>query len=96
LIGVFQQVVLVSVAVLRGDADAADIRAEVNRRLGRDNASGAVHITLQRLETLKLIASQPRGESRRADGRGRRRYWITEAGQRALDQAKSEIERVWS
>ena len=95
MVGGFQQVVLISIAAFDGNADAAAIRTEVERRLGRNVASGAVHITLQRLEQMKLIASEALPYGRRADGRGPRKYRVTPEGREALKDAKSEVERIW-
>jgi DNA-binding PadR family transcriptional regulator len=90
LIGGFQQAVLISVAALGGDADAAAVRAEVERRLGRACTSGAVHITLQRLEQIRLIASEAVPLQRR------RKYRVTAAGLHALEEARREIDQVWN
>ena len=93
--GTFQQTVLISVAVLHGRGDAAAVRAEVERRLGRGVPSGAVHVTLQRLERKRLISSKPTTDRRRSDGHGPRHYRIEPAGGRALADAKDEVERAW-
>jgi len=88
LIGTFQQTVLIGVAVLEGHGDAAAVIAEVERRLGRAVPRGAVHITLQRLETKRMICSRPVSHRRR-------RYRIEPAGLRALAAAKAEAEKAW-
>ena|SRR5437660_9853700 len=93
--GTFQQTVLISVAVLGGRGDAADVVAEVERRLGRAVPSGAVHITLQRLERKRMICSKPTSDRRRRDGHGPRHYRIEPAGLRALAAAKAEVEKAW-
>ena len=93
--GGFQQAVLLSIAFSGGDADAAAIRTEVERRLGRSVASGAVHVTLQRLEQMELIVSEALPYGRRADGRGPRKYRVTGLGRRRLEDAKSEVDRIW-
>ena len=87
--------VLISIAALGDAADGAAIRAEVSRRLGRDVASGPVHITLQRLELLKFISSVPLPQRRRVDGRGPRRYRVEAAAQKALSTAKVVTDRIW-
>jgi DNA-binding PadR family transcriptional regulator len=95
VVGGFQQVVLIGIAAFDGNADAAAIRTEVERRLGRSVASGAVHITLQRLEQMELIVSEALPYGRRSDGRGPRQYRITSLGVRKLEDAKSEVDRIW-
>jgi PadR family transcriptional regulator, regulatory protein PadR len=95
LIGGFQQVVLISIAVLADGADGAAIRAEVSRRLGRAVASGPIHITLQRLEQMHFISSVPLPHRRRVDGRGPRRYRVEAAGQKALSMARVVTDRIW-
>jgi PadR family transcriptional regulator PadR len=93
--GTFQQAVLISVGALHGRGDAAAVLAEVERRLGREIPSGAVHITLQRLERKRMISSKPTADRRRRDGHGPRHYRIEPAGVRALADARAEVERAW-
>ena len=57
VLGNFEQAVLLSVLRLGEDAYGRAIFAEVQTRLDRDVAAGAVHSTLNRLEGKGLLTS---------------------------------------
>jgi PadR family transcriptional regulator PadR len=94
-LGEFELAVLVTLASL-DDAYGAAIRREVSRRLGRECAVGAVYTTLQRLEEKRLITSWMSSPTPVRGGRSRRCYKITPAGGRALREARTIRERLWS
>ena len=92
--GVFEQAVLIAVAILAREASGATIVAEVRERLKRNVHSGAVHSTLQRLERKRLVTSR-KGTKPDGAGRPRRYYTMREEGISALRRAKIEIQRAW-
>ena len=58
VLGAFEQAVLLAILRLGPDAYGRAILKEVQERLDRDVAAGAVHATLERLERKSLIASR--------------------------------------
>lgn len=83
-LGEFEQLVLFALLQLQDAAYGAAIRGEIEERTGRSVNSGAVYITLDRLEGRRLVRSrwgEPTGER---GGRRRRYYALTPAGAKAL------------
>jgi PadR family transcriptional regulator, regulatory protein PadR len=100
VLGAFEQAVLLSLVkpvTARGkEAYGRAILAEVQHRLGRDVAAGAVYATLDRLEEKGLISSHlEEGGGPRAR-RPRRCFEVEADGIRALNEAKVATERLHS
>ena len=89
-LGEFEQVVLLAVARLKGDAHGMGLRAEIAKRLGRSSSIGAVYATLDRLEAKGLVAS-----ARTAGEASRRVFTVTPRGARALAASRAMRERLW-
>jgi PadR family transcriptional regulator, regulatory protein PadR len=95
VLGAFEQAVLLSVLGLRDQAYGRAILADVEARIGRDVAAGAVHATLSRLERKGLLSSDTGvGDIVRA-GRPRRYYRVQPAGRRALVEAREAVRHLW-
>ena len=95
VLGVFEQAVLLAVLRLRGEAYGRAILGDVQERLGRDVAAGAVHATLSRLERKGLLSSRlGEGTVVRA-GRPRRYYRLQIPGRRALNEARAAANHLW-
>lgn len=95
-LGELEQIVMLAVARLQGEAYGMRIRREIEQRTGRDVAIGAVYSTLERLQDKGYVgAGSPRGAATR-DGRARRFYQLTRAGIAALDAASEMQARMWS
>jgi PadR family transcriptional regulator, regulatory protein PadR len=84
-LGEFEEVVLLTVGVLHGNAYGVSIKDEIEQRLGRDVTVGALQITLRRLES--------KGFSRR--GRPKLFFEITAYGKKALDYTKASRDELW-
>src|SRR3954468_1309161 len=96
VLGSFEQAVLLAVLRLGGDAYGRAILNDVQRRLDRDVAPGAVHATLDRLERKQLLGSKLSAGTPVRGGRARRYYRLRPAGVRALNDARSVAENIWS
>jgi DNA-binding PadR family transcriptional regulator len=86
--------VLVLMAVLHG-GDAAyppAVRAEIETRSGRRAARGAVYVTLDRLETKRLLTSRLHDAD--GGGRPRRYYRVSARGLQALRRALAGMQRM--
>ena len=96
LLGAFETAVLLAVVRLRDEAYGRAILKDVQERLDRDVAHGAVHATLVRLENKKLLVSEiGDGDEIRA-GRPRRFYKLSPVGRRALTETRDAVNNLWA
>jgi PadR family transcriptional regulator PadR len=94
-LGTFEQAVLLAIVRLRDDAYGRGILREVQERLERDVAAGAIHATLERLEGKGLIRSRLGLGTPMRDGRARRFYRLEPAGVEALNDARAAVNNIW-
>jgi PadR family transcriptional regulator PadR len=95
ILGAFEQAVLLALVRLEKQAYGRTILKEVQQRLQRDVAAGAVYATLDRLEEKRLISSRLGSGTAIRAGRPRRYYSIENAGVRALNESKAAVEGMW-
>lgn len=95
VLGAFEQAVLLAVVKLGDGAYGRAILKEVQTRLEREVAAGAVHATLDRLERKGLVSSHLAAGTPVRDGRERRFFTIQPAGVRALNEARAAHEHLW-
>ena len=95
VLGSFEQAVLIAVMRLQADAYGRAILKEVQARLDREVAPGAVHATLDRLEKRGLLASKLGSGTPVRAGRARRYYRLLPAGLRALNDARAAVDNIW-
>ena|SRR5215471_9932253 len=94
-LGTFEQAVLLAIVRLKEDAYGRGILKEVQDRLKRDIAAGAVHATLERLEDRGLIRSRLGLGTPIRDGRAKRFYRLQPAGAEALNEARAALNSIW-
>jgi DNA-binding PadR family transcriptional regulator len=94
-LGTFEQAVLLAIVRLREDAYGRGILREVQARLERDVAAGAVHATLERLEGKGLVRSRLGLGTPIRDGRAKRFYLLEPAGVEALNDARAAVKALW-
>jgi PadR family transcriptional regulator, regulatory protein PadR len=95
LLGAFEQAVLLAIIRLGRQAYGRAVLKEVQARLEREVAAGAVHATLDRLERKGLVSSRLGTGTPIRDGRARRYYTVEAAGVRALNDARSAMQNLW-
>src|SRR5215475_14363006 len=95
MLGAFEQAVLLAVLRLREDAYGRAILKEVQARLERDVAAGAVHATLERLAKKGLVVSRLGTGTPMRGGRARRFYKLQSKGVRALNVARAAVVSLW-
>jgi PadR family transcriptional regulator PadR len=95
VLGAFEQAVLLAVIRLGDLAYGRAILKEVQTRLERDIAPGAVHATLERLEQKRLLTSRLGSGTPVRAGRPRRFYRLQPAGVRALNDARAAVDSMW-
>ena len=95
VLGSFEQAVLIGVMRLGHEAYGRAILKDVQARLERNVAPGAVHATLERLEKKGLLASKLGSGTPIRAGRARRYYRLLPAGVRALNDAREAVNNIW-
>lgn len=95
VLGAFEQAVLLAVVRLDEGAYGRAILKEVQVRLDREVAAGAVHATLERLEKKRLLGSRLGSGTPVRAGRARRYYRVHAAGIRALNDARAAAQTLW-
>src|SRR4029453_9137264 len=94
-LGAFEQAVLLAVVRLGDDAYGRAVLGEVQSRLGRAIAAGAVHATLERLEGKGLLLSRLGTGTPIRAGRARRFYRLKPRALRALNDARAAVDALW-
>jgi DNA-binding PadR family transcriptional regulator len=95
VLGLFEQAVLLALVRLGVDAYGRAILKEVQVRVKREVAAGAVYATLDRLEAKHLISSRLGAGTAVRAGRPRRYYAVERAGLQALNESKDAIDQMW-
>jgi PadR family transcriptional regulator PadR len=95
-LGDFEQLVLLAIAHLGGEAYGIPIVEEIEQRTGRSVARAAVYITLRRLEEKGFVSSWMSEPTPERGGKGRRYVKLETEGVRALREARLVAERMWN
>ena len=94
-LGEFEEVVLLTVAVLHGDAYGVAIKEDIEHRLKRHVSVGALRTALKRLEDKGFLDSEF-GEATAVRGGKRKRYHkVTPLGKRALEYVMDSRRKLW-
>lgn len=94
-LGEFEEIVLLTVAILDGDAYGVSIIAEIEDRLKRKVSLGAMQTVLKRLEDKNLVRSEFGEATKIRGGKRKRLYEITISGKRILSQTKTQRNSLW-
>jgi len=94
-LGEFEEIVLLSVAILAEDAYGNSIKDELRKRMGRNPSIGALHASLQRLEEKGYLESTEGETTPERGGRRKRYYKVTKAGVKAMQQVKELRDSMW-
>ena len=94
-IGEFEEVVLLTVAILFDNAYGITIKSEIENRLNRKVSVGAMRTALSRLEKKGFLRSEF-GEATAIRGGKRKRFFkVTRSGKEALDQVMESRKQLW-
>ncbi|GAB3340638.1 hypothetical protein GCM10027299_54200 [Larkinella ripae] len=94
-LGEFEELVLLTVAVLDGGAYGVTIAAELKRRTDRIISLSGVHIALYRLEEKGFVASNLGGATNARGGRRKRFFTVTAAGKQTLNDMRQVRNELW-
>ncbi len=95
-LGEFEEIVLLTVAILHDDAYGVSIKEDIETRLNRTVSVSALQTALRRMEKKGYLKSEF-GEATAIRGGKRKRYFkVTKIGKAALDYAKETRMKLWS
>lgn len=95
-LGEFEELVMLTVAILHGEAYGVAIIEEMERRLDRSVSIGSLQTVLKRLEEKGFLESAL-GEATKVRGGKRKRYFkVTNLGKEELKQAKDQRMGLWN
>ena len=94
-LGEFEELVLLTVAHMRGEAYGAAITQDIKSRTGRIVVLSAVHVALYRLEEKGLVISSVGGATAERGGRRKRLFAVTAYGISLLSEIRQVREELW-
>ncbi len=94
-LGEFEELVLLSVAVLTPQAYSVVVAEELEEQTGRTITTGAVHAALQRLEKKGYVNSRMGEPTAERGGRRKRLFTVTVAGSRMVHDVRAVRNRLW-
>lgn len=95
-LGEFEEVVMLTVAILTNEAYGFAIIEEMESRLNRKVSIGALQTVLRRLEQKGYLSSEM-GEATKVRGGKRKRFFtLTSAGKKVLEETKEQRLGLWS
>jgi len=95
-LGEFEELVLLVVATLGGNAYGVNITHEIIRQTGREVRLNQVHASLHRLEAKGMISSVMSEPTQERGGRRKRIFTITIYGQQTLSYIQSVRTSLWN
>lgn len=94
-LGEFEEVVLLTVAVLGEGAYGVVITDELDRQTGRSVSISAVHAALHRLQEKGMLSSRMGEATAERGGRRKRLFTVTVLGSRTLHDIRAVRDQLW-
>lgn len=94
-LGEFEELILLAVCILDGNAYGISVKKEIERHTGRSILLGAVHITLYRLQDKGMLKSKLGGSTSKRGDRRKRLFKITDYGLRQLQTSQEVRQSMW-
>jgi PadR family transcriptional regulator PadR len=94
-LGEFEELILLMIAILDGDAYGVTVSQEIEQQTGRIVTFGAVHNTLIRLEEKGFVTSEMGGATSERGGRRKRLFKLTALGKTALTDIQQLRNKLW-
>lgn len=95
-LGEFEEIVMLTVALLCNDAYGVSIKKEIESRLKRKVSVGALQSALKRLELKGFLKSQEGESTEVRAGRPKRYFQVTAYGKKAIAHAKEVRDELWA
>jgi len=94
-IGEFEEVVLLTVAILYENAYGISIKEDIEKRLERKVSVGAMRTALGRLEKKGFLKSEFGEATPERGGKRKRFYKVTPYGKKTLEQVMETRRKLW-
>lgn len=94
-LGEFEEIVMLTVAILYDNAYGVSIKKEIETRLNRSVSVGALQSALRRLEDKNYLASQDKDATQERAGRPKRYFKITSLGKEAMEYTRETRNKLW-
>ena len=95
-LGEFEEIVLLTVAVMDGQAYGVALTHEIIEQTGRSVRLNQIHAALQRLEDKGMVKSQMGEPTAERGGRRKRLFTVTAYGQRTLQEIQDVRANLWT
>lgn len=95
-LGEFEEVVLLMVAILEGDAYSVTITHEIIEQTGRAVRMNQIHAALQRLEEKGMVVSDMSEPTAERGGRRKRLFMVTDFGRQTLQDIQTVRDSLWN
>ncbi|RRB06533.1 PadR family transcriptional regulator [Larkinella rosea] len=95
-LGEFEELVLLTIALLFDDAYSVAVVETLGEKLERPMSLGAVHRTMQRLEEKGMVSSRFGHATAERGGRSKRLFTVTLAGEQALQEMRRIRNELWA
>jgi DNA-binding PadR family transcriptional regulator len=95
-LGEFEEVVLLTVGILHGNAYGVTIRDEIEKHLKRRVSIGSLQVTLRRLESKGYVRSSQGGAEESRRGRPKLYFELTAYGKKALEFTRQSRNNLWN
>lgn len=94
-LGEFEEIVLLTVGILHGNAYGVTIKDEIEERLHRTVSVGALQTTLRRLEKKGFLTSGHGETSKSRGGRPKLYFTLTAYGKKAISYTRETRNALW-
>lgn len=94
-LGGFEEIVLLAVGVLHGNAYTVTLKDEIESRLRRDVSIGSLQVTLRRLESKGFLRSTQGDSDEGRRGRPRLYFELTAYGKKAIVHTRESRDEFW-
>ena|SRR5688572_12831863 len=94
-LGEFEEIVILTIAILQQEAYSVAIKEEIESRLSRSVSMGALHTALVRMEEKGFVKSLTGEADEDRMGRPRKYFQITALGKKAMQYAKDTRNELW-
>ena len=94
-LGEFEEIVMLTIAILFKEAYGVAIKNEIESRLSRNVSMGAMHTALVRLEDKGYIKSYDGEGTEERAGRPKKYFQVTALGKKAMEYSRDTRNDLW-
>ena len=95
-LGEFEEIVLLTVGVLTGNAYGLAVKYEVESRSGRKINLSAIHSALYRLERKGFLRAELGEATQQRGGKRKKMFEVTSIGMSALEEMRNIRSNLWA